>query len=491
MQTEDIQKLQLIPLRRPLITSKHLHEKLVQPENESVCVTQQMHNNVGSSATIASVPTADINEVERDVEPQLLRASQSTAIEIVKPQSVDDSEALIKPTSTDTASSKSTKKDIKRTKQLEKKRLKQQQKQLKKLNKKIKKQKRSEKNNNDNSNSSSRLNDGKPDTINNDTTDETKSTNEAFQSNLKKRLPSSLPNDPSVPRAKSKSPVNVKFAFDTIENDGDAAQNPNQSFVYSHKNIGIHDVNAANTNANGKMNECKSNGDYDSLPLIQVEKSIDDVVDCGFAIETKTHEKIDSNGNVVAMVRSHTTATTTTTTTLPISCSSSDSIPFIDDSPNPRRAASIPIESNKNLHDDRFITLQPRNIGAQSMIYARKLEKPLPIAFKIPTKRDQFDKSAQILYQSLKESIDHHFERAAHLQNKLCQVCHEFLLVPDIVKCLTCGIVCHHTCTLPQVRRKPIFIDSSFEKANRRNIYFMLKKAGTKVCVFAKFTQSF
>lgn len=449
-------------MQRPLITSKNLREKLVQPENESVSVSQQMHNNTGPTATTASVAVADIDEVKHDFEPQPLL--QSAPVGIVKPQSVavvdgsgnNDSEALIKSTPTDNASdSKSTKKDVKRTKRLEKKRLKQQEKQLKKLNKKLKKQKSDEtiKNNNNKTNSSSKLNDGKRDTIQNDSTGKVASSDEAFQSNLKHRLPSNIPNDPNVPRAKSKSPSNVKFVFDTIENDSDGtSQNHNQSTeLHSEKDIGIHDINA-NASSNGTIVEFKSNGDYDLLPLIQVEKSADDVLDSDFAAESTTHEKIDGNGNVIAVVRSHTASDSATT--LPISCSSSDSIPFIDDSPNPRRATSIPIESHKNLYDGRYITLQPRNIGTQSMIYARKLEKPLPIAFKIPTKRDQFDKSAQILYQSLKESIDHHFERAVHLHNKLCQVCHEFLLVPDeCYKCLTCGLVCHHTCTLPQVRK--------------------------------------
>lgn len=395
----------MIPLQKPLITSKHLHEKLVQPENDDAVVDAQplLNNAVAIDNSRC--------EVERP-----LQASQS-AIDLAKPpqsESACDSEPLVKPS----VSSKSMKKDIKRTKRLEKKRLKQQQKQLKKLNKKIKKQKNNEKNNND------KENDGKHET----TTEPTQTTHETLQSNLKPNRLLTF-QAPIVPRAKSKSPVNVTFAFDTIENGNDVANNRDGSGggggIHSHKDDG----------------DRKSNGDYDSLPLIQVEKSADEV-DSDFAIESN-NENIDGNGNVVMIRTSH--------NVLPISCSSSDSIPFIDDSPNPRRATSIPIESHKNLHDSRFITLQPRNIGAQSMIYARKLEKPLPIAFKFPTKRDQFDKSAQILYQSLKESIDHHFERAAHLHSKLCQVCHEFLLVPDAVKCLTCGLVCHHTCTLPQV----------------------------------------
>lgn len=437
-QTEDIQKLQLIPLQKPLITSEHLHEKLVQPENDAVGVSQPLHNNVD----IEHVSTA--TDVEKP-----LQSSQS-AIDLARPQldSVGENEPLVQhdettetPTPSTTAaaassstakSQKSMKKDIKRTKRLEKKRLKQQQKQLKKLNKKAKK----EKNNN---NKNRKL---KDETNNDSSSSNSKKTNETLQSNLKNR--SHTLREPTVPRAKSKSPVNVTFAFDTIEHGSDANNRHDQIVVLHHsmhKDIDVRNGNhiaaefVRNNDDGGNAIDSKSNGEYDILPLIKVEKS----VDSNFALHAN-NAKIDGNGNVVGA-----------NVALPISCSSSDSIPFIDDSPNPRRATSIPIEPHKNMYDSRFITLQPRNIGAQSMIYARKLEKPLPIAFKIPTKRDQFDKSAQILYQSLKESIDHHFDRVAHLHNKLCQVCHEFLLVPDAVKCLTCGIVCHHSCTMPQV----------------------------------------
>lgn len=441
----------MIPLQKPLITSEHLHEKLVQPETDAVGVSQppplQLHNNA-----IAVAVDNNISECEAE---RPLQAASPSAIDFAKPQSDSacDSVPLVNPT-TDISSTKSMKKDIKRTKRLEKKRLKQQKKQQKQLQKKIKKQKDNEKNNN-------RQENGEDQNETNFITNQPM--HETPQSNLKNRLQTFQ--EPTVPRAKSKSPVNVTFAFDTIDSASDAAANNHHHhhhqqqlnrIVHLHNDIG--DIN--DSNANGMSDDRKSNGDYDSLPLIQVEKSADDI-ESDFATDSNA-EKMDGNGNVV-VVTSH--------TVLPISCSSSDSIPFIDDSPNPRRATSIPIDTRQNLHDSRFITLQPRNIGAQSMIYARKLEKPLPIAFKIPTKRDQFDKSAQILYQSLKESIDHHFERAAHLHNKLCQVCHEFLLVPDAVKCLTCGLVCHHTCTLPQV-----YTFLSFEFI----IYFLLKVTENK-----------
>lgn len=408
MQTEDIQKLQLVPLQKPFISSKHLHEKLVQPENELVRQSQPTHINIDSSATIAT------DEVEHHAHPQPSYAPQSAKDDIIQPESIadrvaDDSEALIK-SPTDNVSSKITKKDLKRTKRLEKKQLKQQKKQQKKLIKKIKSQKTN--------NSKTKPTDDKNNAVNNNTIPETSPTIETIQTNL---------NNPNVPRAKSKSPVNVKFSFDHIENDNEAKQSDNS------QSVTVHSHNDAAIRRN-------SNGNYDSLPLVNVERSADDVIDSDFAVESTAPQKFDNNGNVLAA-----------NTALP-TCSSTDSISFIEDCPHPRRATSIPIETHKNLHDGRFITLQPRNIGAQSMIYARKLKKPLPNALKMPTKRDQFDKTVQILYQSLKESIDHHFERVAYVNNKLCQVCHEFLLVTDAVKCLTCGLVCHYSCTLPQVR---------------------------------------
>lgn len=444
-QTDDIQKLQLIPLQKPLITSKHLHEKLIQPENDAVGVSQALHNNIGIE-NVSSANDNDDNRNVHDIEKPLQSAQSANDLARANSDSVADNEPLVitdrattatvasttttgKPTTTTGVTSKSMKKDIKRTKRLEKKRLKQQQKQQKKLNKKAKKEKnnnkiKDEKTNNDNNSNSN------------------KNPNEILQSNLKNRSHTFA--EPTVPRAKSKSPVNVTFAFDTIENCGDA-NNRNQTTIvlhHSHKDTIDNRHHYHQHHNDDAAMDSKSIGEYDSLPLIKVEKSADQTivdVDSDFVVESN-NEKIDGNGNVVAKHAP-----------LPISCSSSDSIPFIDDSPNSRRAGPIPIEPHRNLHDSRFITLQPRNIGAQSMIYARKLEKPLPIAFKIPTKRDQFDKSVQILYQSLKDSIDHHFDRVAHLHNKLCQVCHEFLLVPDAVKCLTCGLVCHHSCTMPQV----------------------------------------
>lgn len=413
-QTEDIQKLQLIPLQRPLITPNHLHKKLVQPETETP------------------------NDIQPLLQPQLQsqenRNDHNASVIEIDNDSSCASKNQSDPSKADNKASKYLKKDIKTSKRLEKKRLKQLQKQQLKLEKISKKNKNNEKyNDNDNC---------KKETTTND--------NNRLQSNLKKRS-SRFNHEPTVPSVKTKSTVNVKFAFDTIDNSNET-NNPEPVDQLTHLTctdiVAIENSNANNgfvqiTNNNNSNNG--NNGEYDTLPLIKVEKSTDDtdgMVDINVdVIGIRDGRDVrDGNGNILIP-----------NTALPISCSSTDSIPFMDDSPNFRRATSVPIETHKNLHDSRFITLQPRNIGAQSVVYARKLEKPLPITINIPPKRDQFDKSAQILYQSLKESIDHHFERSSLITSKLCQVCHEFMLVPEAVKCLTCGLVCHHSCTISQV----------------------------------------
>lgn len=440
-QTEDIQKLQLIPLQRPLITAKNLHEKRIQPENDpvNVPVTQPKPQqlNINDNNVVSTIDDENSQQTFNTSTSEI--QCREYPIETICDDNRQHKDAI-------NSTSKSIKKDIKRNKRLEKKRLKQQQKQLKKLNKKLKKQKNpnNETNNNNDANN-------EPD----------KKSNKNLPSNLKKRSQAHDIELPTVPSSsscsnKTKSTANVKFVFDAIDNSNatnnheQSNQNDDETITHNYIRTDIVVIESYNENNNDDTtathNENNNSGDYDSLPVIKVEPSTDNI-DGSFNIQCNNNEIYDGNGNVIA-----TAATTTNAISLPpISCSSSDSIPFIDDSPNPRRATSVPIEQRRNLHDSRFITLQPRNIGAQSIIYARKIEKPIPIVIKIPPKRDLFDKSAQILYQSLKESIDHHFERAAHLNSKLCQVCHEFLLVPDAIKCLTCGLVCHQSCILPQV----------------------------------------
>lgn len=405
-------------MQSPLITSNHLREKFIQPENVAIESSQPHRNPIIENAATAQ---EQANEI-----------SSSPA----------DSSSLSKEANNSNKSKKLLKKDIKRNKRLEKKRLKQQQKQQKqlaKINKKAKKNQNNERNNQKKGNSRNSATTGNDNETNSKT-------------NLK-RSQSPLVQLPTVPpAAKSKPLPSVKFAFDTIDNEPETSRTEaiivHDACTVDANAIVIDDENQMQCDNKQKRSTATrhSNGEYDVLPLIKIEKS-DDFVDGHFVHQNNdddfagAEEKlVDQNGNTI--------------NNEPVRGSSSETIPFIDDESlhYARRAHSVPIEQHGNLYTSRFITLQPQNIGTQSVIYARKMEKPLPLASKLPPKRDPFDnKSADILYQSLKESIDHHFERAARLNSRLCQVCHEFLLVPEAVKCLTCGLVCHHSCTLQQV----------------------------------------
>lgn len=320
---------------------------------------------------------------------------------------------------------------IKLDKRLEKKRLKQQQKQQKKLNKQLAKERKR------NETISARAN--KTATAAAKTKPDKSNSNKAKQqaSNLKPRSIVHSVDEPQVPSSKQ----NVKFAIDTVDNGADVLNGVHRRDQCGPVAI-IENGHCSAAAIGATYAASNHSGDYDALPAIQLDQGTSNG---GHLTYPCNNELYDGNGNVIRPAA----------ITVPIGCSSSDSIPFVGDGLNARRAASVPVETRANQGLGRFITLQPRGIGAQGIIYARKIEKHhLPIAIKVLPKRDQFDKSAQILYQSLKESIDHHFERAAHLNSKLCQVCHEFLLVPDAVKCLTCGLVCHHSCTIPQVSKQ-------------------------------------
>lgn len=425
-QTEDIQKLQLIPLQKPLITSNNLHERLLQPENESVTVHQpRLESNTGDSTSAIAIAN---DPHQQDADHLHIDENDHHMLSI----DCDDHPILPNPSNTN-----SLEKSIKQNKRLEKKRQKQQQKQLKKLNKELAKEKKRNETINARAKKAALAAQAKSAKSKN---------NKQLTSNLKQH---SNGNEPQVPCSssssngrnscsKQKPSANVKFAIDTVDNSADAidgAERPSEHMHHYSTDLAI--IENGTEPAHDRTMYAASNhsGDYDALaPSINVDTVSAEATG---PIQPCNNEIYDGNGNVIQ----------TNGITVPIGCSSSECIPYIDVGLNGRRATSVPIETR-----NRFITLQPRGIGAQGIIYARKIEKSqLPIAVRILPKRDQFDKSAQILYQSLKESIDHHFERAAHLNSKLCQVCHEFLLVPDAVKCLTCGLVCHHSCTLPQV----------------------------------------
>lgn len=192
---------------------------------------------------------------------------------------------------------------------------------------------------------------------------------------------------------------------------------------------------------NSNNNNCSSDdGNYDELPLIRIEEFGEDLADCDTTTVKPPHHQ-------------HTN----------FSKSSSESIPFIDESP--RRQVS-------NYHDARFITITAQNVGATAISNQSEISRPedvvelvvVDVELSPPSthierihqtavpKRDRFDKSAQILYQSqLEMPVVHHFEVVERLDVKLCQVCHEFLVVPTSVRCLTCGFVCHEDCVATKV----------------------------------------
>lgn len=441
-QTEDTQKLQLIPLKNPLITSEHLHEKLVQPANDA------------SSAT----PPANVDE-----------NGVSAAADVAPP--ADNGKAPQPATSKKHAT-----KEAKRLQKLHKQQLKQQN---KKNNKKASKK---EANNN---NSKKRTANEAETAVPSSPT--IASEHHRHQRNVNRHIDGDVDSERSSGDANNehiaRPLTNVRFAFDKDgidsidEHDngvgggvanvngehreqmemlinnitaGDAAPDANGITVDNHNEMtsavieiiepSSHDVpdHRKPTSSVDAPNDIS--GTYDELPLIQIEHDLK-VFNCNDGVHRLPPSLQFLETNLDADIENN----NSNTDLLKAICftRSSDSIPFIDESP--RRTTP-----SANFHEARFITIQPQNIGSQSYIYARKIEKTHSI--KVP-KRDQFDKSAQILYQSLKESIDHHFERVGSVDSKLCQVCHEFLLVPETVKCLTCGLVCHHSCTAsPKVR---------------------------------------
>lgn len=322
-QNEDIQKLQLIPLKKPLITSEHLQQKLVQPEN----------NNSTTVVIVDAVPEShDLDAVVRT-----------------------DDKCV----------------------------------QKKQLNKKQKE----------------------------------KQNNKAKPSNLKKQLPSSTTTNPNnVENDKiSKQLTNVKFTFEVNDTHNEKRKG-NDDGVEEEK-IGLL-VQNETTKTEEKIEEKQDqplndkNGNYDELPLIRIEEFGDNTD--GIPQMPKKSEHFSK---------------------------SSESIPFIDESPRH--------QPQSNLFETRYITIEPQNIGSQSSKNTsnnNNIGKIESIHTSAVQKREQFDKSAQILYQSqIQLPVAHHFEMVQRLDVKLCQVCHEFLLEPKSVRCLTCGFVCHESCVATKV----------------------------------------
>lgn len=333
-QNEDIQKLQLIPLKKPLITSEHLQQKLVQPEN----------NNSTTVVIVDAVPDCHGLDAVR----------------------IDDKCV-----------------------------------QKKQLNKKQKE----------------------------------KQNNKAKPSNLKKQLPSSSSSTTNTNNVESdkisKQLTNVKFTFEVNDSNNEKRKQTDDDGGTDEEKLGLLaqtakvDDESVEKKPEEKVNE--NNGNYDELPLIRIEE-FGDVTDGGAPIAKKSEHFSKS----------------------------SESIPFIDESPRH--------QPQPNLFETRYITIEPQNIGSQSSKNTannNNISKIESIHTSVVPKREQFDKSAQILYQSqIQLPVAHHFEMVQRLDVKLCQVCHEFLLEPKSVRCLTCGFVCHESCVATKVSKLNVFFSS-------------------------------
>lgn len=248
-----------------------------------------------------------------------------------------------------------------------------------------------------------------------------KQNNKAKPSNLKKQLPSSSATNPNnVENDKiSKQLTNVKFTFEVNDSHNDKRKendgNGDRIGLLVHTETKEVDEKVAKKHEE-QMND--NNGNYDELPLIRIEE-FEDATDGSQQISKKSEHFSKS----------------------------SESIPFIDESPRH--------QPQSNLFETRYITIEPQNIGSQSSKNPsnnNNISKIESIHTSVVPKREQFDKSAQILYQSqIQLPVAHHFEMVQRLDVKLCQVCHEFLLEPKSVRCLTCGFVCHQSCVATKV----------------------------------------
>ena len=275
-------------------------------------------------------------------------------------------------------------------------------------------------------------------------------TNKGKPSNLKKRQFASNNNNKATENdgKTTKNVTNVKFAFevndnvdeddnDEIDNNGDEAPDTTNALQQQQEELPHNNNEMVDESTPLITLETSndSNGNYDVLPLIRIEEfgngNNENEIDC----PNQNHH-------------------------LAFNAKSSESIPFIDESP--RRTGMTTI----NYHESRYITINAQNVGStatSSGLYIdsgnvmhehhQQRQHLAAVQQNIIPKREQFDKSAQILYQSQMElPIAHHFQVIVdHSDVKLCQVCHEFLLLPNAVKCLTCGFVCHENCVATKV----------------------------------------
>ncbi|XP_055683294.1 uncharacterized protein LOC129790094 isoform X8 [Lutzomyia longipalpis] len=141
-----------------------------------------------------------------------------------------------------------------------------------------------------------------------------------------------------------------------------------------------------------KQTAPSENGNYDELPLIQLED-----------LQPRGVQEIPR---------------------------SAESFPFVDE-------GQLSDGKRTNFHDERFITLHPQNVGT----LGQKIPRPgVPV-------EEKFDKSVQLLYQQEQQLPIHRFVRVEILQGTLCQVCHSVLKAKTSIRCVSCHLTCHEYCS--------------------------------------------
>lgn len=227
-------------------------------------------------------------------------------------------------------------------------------------------------------------------------------------------------------------------------------------------------------------------GNYDILPLIRVD-DVDGTVTQMTSFGKGTVATVaDVNANLEDDDRNEPRANAVAVD----DDDDDDGIPFID-AESPRKPLHV------NYHEQRFITIQPQNVGSAclresaSAAATSALRKAPSIGsepaaatdepvekvrmqphhhrFTYPTPGTPVHARAvtdeRVWFVSARRpQVEHHFqvfgahERRRPTAAKLCQVCHEFLTTggadcdegggdgDNVVRCLTCAFVCHEAC---------------------------------------------
>lgn len=163
------------------------------------------------------------------------------------------------------------------------------------------------------------------------------------------------------------------------------------------------------------------NGNYDELPLIQINDESNRIV-------TPSLEK-ESIPNQTPLSRSN------------------ESIPFIDDEAQSRS----PQRSQPPYQDTRIITLIPKNLESHHLhCNPQGMQTFAPMTkFRYEPQLQQI-KPVHILpkieEQGTQENGLHKFQYYYNPGYKICQICHLYLHVCPAIKCFECEFTCHQEC---------------------------------------------